>query len=129
MSKIKSTVPKGSIFYCSVNELSLEMNYIVNYEFCRNNFTSKFASFSGWYKDFCSQKFDSIKDTGNCFRDNFYDIVSYVNINTNLAIFLAWGTKKFVGIWYQTGCCWCVTNKVWIITFLEEFLFYSKTVF
>ena len=41
MSKIKSAVPRESIFYRSINETCLEMNYIVNYEFCRNNLTGK----------------------------------------------------------------------------------------
>ena len=43
MFKVKSAVPRGSNFYCSVIESCFEMNYIANYEFYRNNFTGKFG--------------------------------------------------------------------------------------
>ena len=36
MSKIKSAVRRGSFFSRSVNETCFEMNFIANYEFCRN---------------------------------------------------------------------------------------------
>ena len=36
MNKIKSAVRRGSIFSRSVNETCFEMNFIANYEFCRN---------------------------------------------------------------------------------------------
>ena len=36
---------------------------------------------------------------------NFYDFISYVNIDTKPGNFLAWGLNRFVGIWYENGCC------------------------
>ena len=41
------------------------------------------------YKVFVSQKFDGIKDTGNSVRSNFYDVISYDNINAQPGNFLA----------------------------------------
>ena len=42
--------------------------------------------FSGWYKYFVSQKFNGIKGT----RCNFFDVISYVNIDTELGNILGW---------------------------------------
>ena len=36
-------------------------------------------------KTIFSQKFDGIKNTGNSVISNFYDVFSYVNINTDMA--------------------------------------------
>ena len=76
------------------------MNYIANCEFCRKVLAASLDMkiFSGWCKDFVRQKFDCIKNTGNSVKSNFYNVISYINIDTKPGKFLTWGPNRFVRI-------------------------------
>ena len=99
MSKIKSAVRRGSIFSCSVNETCFEMNFIANYEFCRNILLASLDS------SLADMKILSVKTTMVLKLRWYYDVISYVNIVIKPGNFLAWGPNQFVGIWHETDRC------------------------